>query len=136
MVGVEVKTQDLTGRALDWAVGVAVGYSPTISGGKVIVGNEDEQGITHMVICEPTTNWGQLGPIIEDALITVTPYTWDDGPGLRGGWCSVKANYGVFGVPDNFIGEKFYAHSYAEAACRAIVAAKLGDQVDVPEVLL
>ena len=118
-----IKTTKLTGKALDWAVGVAIGYSPTISGGNVIVGNEDERGVTHMVICEPTTNWGQLGPILSECMH----------------YCKRGAVV-VVGVQVKVNESLITAHGSAgdleTAACRAIVAAKLGDTVDVPEVLV
>lgn len=122
----KIKTTELTARALDWAVGVAVGYTPTISGGNVIVGDEDEQGITHLNIYSPTTNWGQLGPYTE--LIA-----WvETGAGFmiclndpESKKTAGDPEFKCFGNADH--------EQFEIALCQAIVDLYIGDQVDVPE---
>ena len=114
-----IKTTELTSRALDWAVGVAVGHDVELiqktNGTSVVDGNWNTYS--------PTTNWGQLGPILSECMH----------------YCKRGAVV-VVGVQVKVNESLITAHGSAgdleTAACRAIVAAKLGDTVDVPEVLV
>lgn len=119
---VKVKTQDLSGAALDWAVGVAIGLELKVPDGFI-------RPYWHMggeMYCskfQPSTDWSQGGRLIESHQVSLhCPQTTDD---VWAAWI----------ITDK--GEVVQAGDTAMiAACRAIVAAKLGDEVDVPEGLV
>lgn len=131
----KIKTTDLTGKALDWAVGVAVGANVvTQQDGPVY---DADTGYAF----EPTANWGQLGPIIEKYNIELIhygcygdedEYSHGDYEGNR--WESQLSFDGCY--IDQYIGEAIGGKTPQIAACRAIVESKLGVEVDVPEVLV
>jgi len=101
-----MKTSELTGAALDWAVASAKGYSK----------------IAQTISCEIkdySTDWAQGGPIIEREVICLLPHA-------NGGW--VATVHGV-AMPHK-TGE-----TPLIAAMRCYVASKLGDEVDIPEEL-
>ncbi len=107
-----MKTSELTGAALDWAVAKCEGedYSPvtTYSG----IGQE----------FPPTnysTNWAQGGPIIERKRINVSIYASLNWMGAMNAGKNIE-----FG-PTPLI-----------AAMRCYVASKLGDEVDIPPELI
>lgn len=87
----KIKTAELTGKALDWAVGVAVGEAHDVT-------PEGFIKCHNFRFWRPTKNWYQCGPFLDKM-------GWEYGPDI-------------------------------ETACRAIVSARLGETVDVPEVLV
>jgi hypothetical protein len=114
-----MKTSELTGAALDWAVAKCEGFV------KVAIWTD------HIGICKkysfedqvrwaPSTNWAQGGPIIEGEGIEVSP-DWVDS--LWRGYLSGQ-NITAYG-PTPLI-----------AAMRCYVSSELGDEVDVPEELI
>lgn len=119
---IEVKTADLIGAALDWAVAQADGWTasiivPVITPSKTYYEIRSPSGL----VLRPSTEWGQGGPLIEKHAITL--------------------------LPPRYLGDKWGATYCVDscmldgtspliAACRAIVAAKLGDAVSVPAELL
>jgi hypothetical protein len=114
-----MKTSELTGAALDWAVakceGVGVWYDDLPQVLRKTQGNEGEYA--------PSDDWAQGGPIIEREGFCIQPF--------KGGWeCFVA--HRLF--------EDDHHHSKGPtpliAAMRCYVASKLGDDVDVPEELL
>ena len=133
---IEVKTADLTGPALDWAVAHAtkawewahewfptMTLDPTflrvsnhLSYGKVVLipNNPMRQGAEPF---QPSTDWTQGGRLIEKYLISLH---W-----LRSGYqaCPAKLNAPTFYI---------WGSTALIAACRAIVADKLGEVVSVP----
>jgi len=109
-----MKTSELTGAALDWAVAIAEGFDPETLNTKTSVVYSLRYGVY-----APSTNWAQGGPIIERERITlrfwegesvVDAYKWDT-PSSTG--------------PTPLI-----------AAMRCYVASKLGDDIDVPSELM
>lgn len=102
-----VKTEELTGAALNWAVAKCLGV-------------EHRAGILSY-----SENWASAGPIIDREKIECYP----NDPVMP------KA---VF-VPDLNV-PHFYYRQYGPtiliAAMRAYVASKLGDEVEIPDVLL
>lgn len=125
---IEVKTAELSGKALDLAVAEVVGWQPrTYRDGMVICsampGDE--------CVAAPSSDWSQGGPLMEKYHVQ-TSY---NGQGFRTAtgeyWCayackpSGQEERPSGGGPTPLI-----------AACRAIVAAKLGDTVQVPAELL
>ena len=121
-----VKTSELTGIALDWAVAVAEGY--TCKGESITRNNPlDDGALEHVWIKDysPSTVWAQGGPIIEREGISIV-LDWDvvgeflwgatriEGP-------AVSSEQG----PTPLI-----------AAMRCYVASKLGDEVAIPDGLV
>jgi len=119
---VEVKTAELEGAALDWAVAVTEGLNiHCVMAGGFVVNCEE---------FSPSTDWAHGGPLIEKHRVWLIPPTecdpigWDadvyeengdEGTGVRA----------IQGCPTPLI-----------AACRAIVAAKSGNTVSVPAELV
>ena len=102
-----MKTAELTGAALDWAVAVCehnVGWAPE---------GEDRDYYS--------TNWAQGGPIIAREKIRIDT-TWN---GEDGHWSARIDSVGGW-----WLGE-----TPLIAAMRCLVASKLGDTVEVPKEL-
>lgn len=119
----KIKTTELTGKALDWAVGRAVGerMRAASDGSMLLHCCYSHDGLDFWNEYSPTTNWGQLGPLVPEFLMTLDVF---------------HEETHATAISDE--GERHLArHPDARvAACRAIVAARLGDTVDVPEVLV
>ena len=110
-----MKTSELTGAALDWAVAKCEQYPMGIW--------YDEDGMPMIRDDEvpewaPSTNWTQGGPIIERERISAGTNEDD--------WCA-----------DITSGETGFIRGFGStplvAAMRCYVASKLGDEVEVPE---
>lgn len=123
----KVKTSELIGPALDWAVGVALKLPVEIvqifqygrPNGKhyISIGETDKDGAE--VDFEPSNEWSQSGPIIHSEKIGV----WWDGT-----W---HAKY------DGCLHEEVQdADDPLLAAMRCYVARRLGDEIEIPEELL
>ena len=106
-----MKTAELTGIALDWAVGYVMGEKLRILE-RQIVWPEDYS---------PSTDWAQSGPIIEREMVCLIP--------PRAGIELWEAYH-----PD-FPQEEHYGPTPLIAAMRCYVASKLGDEVEIPEEL-
>ncbi len=114
-----MKTAELQGAALDWAVakceGIAVEYV------------DDE--ITKCLLQKPSgryapsTNWAQGGPIIERERISIRP---DTGSSLFRAF--------VIRPPDG-LSNRHIGQTPLLAAMRCYVASKLGDEIELPEEL-
>jgi hypothetical protein len=133
-----MKTSELTGAALDWAVAKATKRLDTVIRDPARLGTSitdvgtDDDGALWVYVpgnkrapytkWSPSTDWAQSGPIIEREKITV------GAPGDMGGswvaWPGLNEHLLVTG-PTPLI-----------AAMRSFVASKLGDEVDVPKELL
>lgn len=127
-----MKTSDLTGAALDWAVAKAEGSLHPVGNVQVIdgkwllicVGNDPEH-CGSRVYFAPSTDWSQGGPLIERELHAIDHMQSKDrvcaiikrGDMKNGGW-----NYG-------------YGPTPLIAAMRCLVASRLGDEVEIPEEL-
>lgn len=132
---VEVKTCDLIGAALDWAVATALGYTrSTIQGvdwGKrwkepAPIGFWDEVDMDDGLF-SPSTNWTHGGPVIEREEIAVAPTTMLG----QGGQFSWEARtYAEDAEPRGM-----YGPTPLIAAMRCF-ASKLGDTVMVPRELV
>lgn len=122
-----VKTSDLIGPALDWAVAKAEGHQPLLvptgrteySVGVITAMDDGPKGFA----CCYSTDWSQGGPLIEKHVWALPQRA------------THRYHLGAFeaytpgGFPHN-------GDTPLIAACRAIVAAELGDQVDVPDELM
>ena len=105
----KIKTSELTGAALDWAVAMAENWA----------GADFE-------VKPYSTDWSRGGPIIERERLQVTTER-------NGTWiCSIP-----FAVEIGGYRKYIFTHGPTPliAAMRCYVASKLGDEVDVPEEL-
>ena len=122
----KIKTSELIGPALDWAVALAEGHTIPrlrILRGKVALPQEDDPMWCDYL--EYSTDWAQGGPIIDREMLGVFP-----SESVSGKWCCRprEKDYPKFPF--------MYGPTPLIAAMRCYVASKLGDEVDVPEELL
>lgn len=108
---VEVKTSELSGEALNWAVAKVEGLNIhcVMHGGFV-------------VDCEeylPSTDWSRAGPLIDKYRLDLE---WISSSSCR----ASQSPYAPGG----------FGRTYLVAACRAIVASVLGHTVSVPKELM
>lgn len=133
----KIKTQDLTGPALDWAVAKAEGdkvFRPRV-GRPTYWDKADDRWVVRAQVANvgwfadytytPSTNWAQGGPIIEREGISIIPF--DD---TR--W-EARCAVAVQRTPARFIERR--GPTPLIAAMRCYCSAKLGDEIDVPEEL-
>ena len=122
-----MKTAELTGAALDWAVAKCV-YPDLVWGSSIGVHHASHQiVIPHLpepkCYWNPSTDWSQGGPIIEREKISLNQDS--DFPSTS--WaasCPPESGFNWFG-PTPLI-----------AAMRCYVASKLGDDVEIPTELV
>lgn len=123
-----IKTSELTGAALDWAVArLESKASPTgmDSADILLYRSTATNAWMYKRWAIPySTDWAQGGPIIEREKIATQ---W-----AMGCWAAVpdRTNYPNCDAP------YFFAKTPLDAAMCCYVASKLGDEVDVPEELL
>jgi len=109
-----MKTSELTGAALDWAVAKCEGKNGVLH----------DDGITRCIVVaapsgvykgtyRPSINWAQGGPIIEREGIAMIP-----------GWTAERPGFSADGLTPLI------------AAMRCYVASRLGDKVELPEAFL
>lgn len=130
---IKVKVSELSGPALDWAVATALDYKPILEsestgpdfwmcqvpwGGYAEIGGEG---------FSPSSDWSQGGPIIENHNLEIIF-------NKEGAWASVKMWSGDHYMDD----DEFYpsGETILIAACRGIVTAKIGEEIEIPEELL
>ena len=113
-----MKTNELTGAALDWAVAkcepddtLALYFDEGT--GEPLCRDDWEDNQEY----KPSTDWSQGGPIIERERIGIR----DDG---GDGWAA-----------DDYIHATMHGDTPLIAAMRCYVASKLGDEIDVPKEL-
>ncbi len=123
-----MKTSELTGAQLDWAVakskGVAVEIRRHSSHPMLLIFERgDEYG--------PSYNWSQGGPIIDRKGITVGPYH-DKGERVPNSWQAYA------GWDHEEMESKFEQDGPTAliAAMRCLVASELGDEVEIPKELM
>ena len=119
-----IKTSELTGAALDWAVGYIRCFH--LVDGKPILARDLMKRAIENGMASPSTDWAQGGPIIEREGISLACRPKD----ARGLWCAVLG-------PNRFLSPDFecYGPTLLIAAMRCYVASKLGDTVEIPEEL-
>lgn len=118
-----MKTNELTGAALDWAVAICEGYKPQ---------DWDDDRLCFLTASwgedfEPSINWAQSGAIIERERIQLSPGLAHDDHS----WSAVRYDHLFDDDLDCFMG----GATPLIAAMRCYVASKLGDDVDVPQEL-
>ena len=114
----KIKTSELTGAALDWAVAKCEGKNSDweIHAGNILYG----RATTGFINYKPSTDWSQGGPIIERERISVI----SDAREIEGeSW--MAENYDGFCMR--------FGQTTLIAAMRCYVASKLGDEVEIPE---
>lgn len=125
---IEVKTADLAGEALGWAVGTAEGLElilapPEYGNPWRVFARYRASATEHTKRFNPWEDWAVGGPLIEKRMVSLhCPQSTDD---VWDGW--VITDKGEFCQAGD---------SALIAASRAIVAAKLGDTVQVPKELI
>lgn len=111
---VQIKTSELTGTALDYAVAVCEKANPRVlkvsMGGVVVV----HSGNSLMSF----QSWSIGGPITEREKIQISPH-----------WNEACATY----IGSNL---HYYGDTYLQSAMRCYVASKLGDVVEIPDELV
>lgn len=150
-----MKTSELTGAALDWAVAKCDGYERKI---RFNAYKEWEDLVRTQVrdddytIYSPSTDWAQGGPIIERERISIIRLEDDSATDDNGDYCGRISVYGA--VLGEYFDEDQLRSSYGEAwgeivyidyelvtkgqtpliaAMRCYVASKLGDNVELPD---
>lgn len=127
-----MKTSELTGAALDWAVAKCLDGKMSITderGRWLVVFQPTTRGATGggepypPMFFSPSTDWAQGGPIIEQScIITSHNRGYDFDQPWR---CALSIDpYNLFEGPTPLI-----------AAMRCYVASKLGDDIEIPEEL-
>lgn len=121
----KIKTSELTGAALDWAVGLCEGV---LAPDGVHLSDEYCDSLHHDQDGGFSTDWAQGGPIIERELLHVSPEYW-----VSDGWHWVTYVLGPGNLDENY---EQRGPTPLIAAMRCYVASKLGDEVEVPDELL
>lgn len=125
---IEVRTADLTGEALGWAVGKAEGLDvllapPQYGNPWRVFARYQATATEHTKRHNPWQDWALGGPLIEKNMVSLhCPQSTDD---VWAGWVITDKGEFCQGGDSALI-----------ASCRSIVAAKLGDAVQVPKELL
>ena len=128
-----MKTSDLTGPALDWAVAMAEGdkvFRPRV-GRPTDWDKADDRWVVRAQVANvawfadytynPSANWSQGGPIIERERISIST----EENGWSANICAPRYGLSLGFGPTPLI-----------AAMRCYVASRLGDTIDIPEELL
>ena len=108
-----MKTSELTGAALDWAVTKCEGFDTDMEDGSV-------WGLWGWA-----TKWGQGGPIIEREKIDLSLQFY--------GWVAHHGKYRGGEMNQPYYTQK--ADTPLIAAMRCYVASKLGDEIEIPKEL-
>lgn len=137
----EVKTSELVGAALDWAVAVSVGEErPAFDcSGRICLVSH---GHTQHRFC-PSSEWNHGGPLIESGLIEVSPMWHNQHCAINADWekRGYKSSHGWHWVAYVLGSENVEENHEQEggtplvAAMRCIVSSKLGDVVQVPKLI-
>ncbi len=104
----KIKTTELKGTALNYAVAIAEGYA------KNIAGYPSFEAWAHAHSFDPVNNWEDIGPIIKRERIGLTPMP-------NGSWAA-QGDFRPF----------FHNPTPEIAACRCHVFCKLGHEIDIP----
>lgn len=122
-----MKTSELTGAALDWAVAKCEGIKVVaVKGGRATFSDPTDDGALNEMPINYSTNWAQGGPIIEREDISVSR-EFQSGRVEWAAWtpAPIRDDAEAFG----------YGPTPLIAAMRCYVASKLGDEIEIPEEL-
>jgi len=154
----KLKTNDLTGAALDWAVSKAEGSLSPL-GNVILKGNKRliivvDSIEAPTVLYKPSEDWAQGGPIIERKGITIVRCDDKNIPDAKGfwqnkhepQWAATDGSHSVqevYGSQGDHFGDCYQVDENAVtgptpliAAMRCFVASKLGDRVEIPQELV
>lgn len=124
-----MKTNELMGAALNWAVAIAEGLTPTLQdvhGYKVVSVKGLMVAAPHAwLVYTPSTDWAQGGPIIEREGIDLYQST--------GRICAAMWENILGG--GRLIAEAKDCSTPLIAAMRCYVASRLGDEIEIPDAL-
>lgn len=124
-----MKTAELKGASLDWAVTKCEGLPLTLMNFNDSKGYQVRFGIP-LIHYTPSTNWAQGGPIIEREKIQPSPQLAGEHTGKWRANCWRENKSGAL-LPNTM-----YGKTPLEAAMRCYVASKLGDEIKVPNELV
>lgn len=117
---ISVKTSELSGQALDWAVASALNVNPLF--GVVFPAVKLGESFTDAVLdgrVKPTTDWGQCGVLIDEY-------------GIEFKWLSDTV---IEAYSYTMIENRAWGYNHREAVCR-LIAMELGETVRVPSILV
>jgi hypothetical protein len=119
----KVKTSELTGAALDWAVAKCEGYQAVFTDGTIRPVFRKAQAV-EATWPEYSTDWAQGGPIIERKKISIIEECDGTWMGSIGGCTDLDTPL-------------YQEHGLTQliSAMRCYVASELGDEVEMPEEL-
>ena len=133
----KVKTADLIGPALDWAVAKCEGHEVEIGWYGQYIGTPMEKRLGYLIYLDPperdefgevsyspSTDWAKGGPLIQQECLEVRVFAEHGAPDGGPYWISERHPTVGHG-PTPLI-----------AALRCLVAATLGDEVDIPDELV
>ena len=115
-----MKTSELTGQALDWAVAMCEGIDHDTAAMNIMFGDDNGWFLAF------STDWAQGGPIIERERMDIECWDFNSMPWKASMWWDDEDSSGDI---------KMYGPTPLIAAMRCYVASKLGEEVDVPELL-
>lgn len=122
----KIKTSELTGAALDWAVAKCEGFTDYNHATETMMPPRKEYGRVNLDEYSYSTDWARGGPIIERERMDIKCWDFHSMPWKASMWWddeNTAAEIQAFG-PTPLI-----------AAMRCYVASKLGDEVEIPEEL-
>lgn len=140
----KIKTSELSGVTLDWAVAVAANRRITSASKAGVLCADIEQGSTCERVFAPSTSYADGARIIDVAGITVIRLDDDFGVDADGYtndvripvWAATTGQHRIDryeGTPMLWLDDLTHGGSLLEAGMRCFVACKLGHEVDVPE---
>ncbi|PHM46574.1 phage protein NinX family protein [Xenorhabdus miraniensis] len=124
----KIKTSELTGRALDWAVAMALGAEINGEGFLELPSGHFVNKKSRYYSFKPSTDWAQCGQLIDEYLGDVTRMEFTDTHWVASCRALTVDDFSIFKVQKG--------ETPQIAICRAVVAAKLGEEVDIPDELV
>ncbi|MBC8955015.1 phage protein NinX family protein [Xenorhabdus sp. PB62.4] len=118
----KIKTSELTGRALDWAVALAQGWQKMAD----YNGYSTPNGVVIVPEYAPSWDWEVCGQLIEVYKIGLCPV-------MGGSYC---AGLSLTTSTGDYMNIDMYGDTPQIAICRAVVTAQLGNEVEIPDELV
>lgn len=128
----KIKTCELNGKALDFAVALLEGATYSRDFDEPVI-EWTEKFDTPLRLYSPSTNWAQGGPIIEREKYTIT---FSDNDWYTGWVAATQLPSAYVSVEGTYIADCLQGSTPLEAAMRLLVARKLGPEVEIPGELL
>lgn len=119
-----MKTSELSGAALDWAVAKCEGFTAYNSMTGEMLSLRNEYGLVQLCDYNYSADWAFGGPIIEREGLYLKAN--DSANEWACGALSIKRY-------DNKPGPLYFGPTPLVAAMRCYVASKLGDEIEIPE---